>query len=106
MTLVDPRIDAIRAAYRTGGPKAYWQKVKAVELEAAGRNNKEPSPITIAFCQVGVGDKDAAIETLQKAVANGRRDIAFAQLKAEPAWDPIRPDPRFQELIKKIGFPE
>jgi hypothetical protein len=76
------------------------------ELEAARRNNQEASPFSIALCQVGVGDNEGAIATLQKAVASGKRDIGVVQLKANPGWDPIQPDPRFQELIKKIGFPE
>ena len=106
MTQIEPRIDAIRAAYRSGGPKAYWQKIMEFEIEAARRSNKETAPITIAICQMGIGDNDGALATLEKAVATGRRDIALAQLKADPAWDPIRPDPRYRELLKKIGFPE
>ena len=35
MTQVDPRIETIRAAYRSSGPKAYWQKVMEFEVEAA-----------------------------------------------------------------------
>ena len=106
MSQVDPNIDAIRAAYRAGGPKAYWQKAMEIELEAARRGDKQADPFAIALCQVGIGDNDGAIAILKNAVATGRRDIALVQLKSDPVWDSIRPDPRFQELIKKIGFPE
>ncbi|PYS99692.1 MAG: hypothetical protein DMF63_10225 [Acidobacteria bacterium] len=106
MTQVDPRLDALRAVYRSGGPKAFWRKVLEFEREGARKSNEEPAPFTIAMCEVGFGDNDAAIATLQKAVAKGKGEIAAVQMKSEPAWDPLRTDPRFQDLLKKIGFPE
>jgi TolB-like protein/Tfp pilus assembly protein PilF len=106
MTKVDPRIDAVRAAYRSQGPKGFWKTVMDIELENARITKTEPDPFSLAYCQVGVGDNDGAIATLQKALESGNREIGMVQIKSEPAWDPIRPDPRFQELLKKIGFPE
>jgi len=106
MTKVDPRIDGVRAAYRSNGPKGFWKAVMDIELENARIKKSEPDPFALAECQIGVGDNDGALATLQKALANGNRGIGMVQLKSDPVWDPIRPDPRFQELLKKIGFPE
>jgi len=106
MTKVDPRIDGVRAAYRSNGPKGFWKAVMDIELENARIKKSEPDPFALSECQIGVGDNDGAIATLQKALANGNRGIGMVQLKSDPVWDPIRPDPRFQELLKKIGFSE
>ena len=106
MTKVDTRIDAVRAAYRANGPKGFWKAILDLQLENARITKTEPDPFSVATCQVGVGDNDAAIATLQKAFESGNRKIGMVQMKTDPAWDPIRPDPRFQELLRKIGFPE
>jgi TolB-like protein/Tfp pilus assembly protein PilF len=104
MTKVDPRIDGVRAAYRSNGPKGFWKAVMDIELENARITKTEPDPFALADCLIGVGDNDRAIATLQKAFETGNREIGMVQLKSDPIWDPIRPDPRFQELLKKIGF--
>jgi len=39
---------------------------------------------------------------LEKAFAEGE-DMNF--LNVEPEWDPIRSDPRFQDLVRRVGFP-
>jgi hypothetical protein len=68
-------------------------------------SGQEVPPFDLAAGQVGVGNNEAAIATLQNAVASGKREIPVVQLKVESLWDPLRADPRFQELIRKVGFP-
>ncbi len=36
----------------------------------------------------------------------GKADLAFTMLRAHPMLDPIRSDLRFQDLLRRIGFPE
>jgi tetratricopeptide (TPR) repeat protein len=57
---------------------------------------------SIARAYVELGQKDKAIAELNKAYAD--RASGLNWLKVEPQVDPLRDDPRFQELIKKIGF--
>ena len=47
-------------------------------------------------------DKNQAFSWLGKALAEN--DMALPYLKVNPAFDPLRSDPRFTELLKKIGL--
>ncbi len=61
-------------------------------------------PIFPATVVVGLGDKDRAIELIRSSVT--QRSPAVARLKVEPMWDPLRDDPRFQSLLRRLNFPE
>jgi len=49
-----------------------------------------------------VGDHDAAIDLLEKLLANPS-EISAALLKIDPTWDPLRKNPKFQQLIQKYS---
>ena len=51
-----------------------------------------------------LGEKDAMFEWLGKAYE--ARDGGLTFLNADPQWDPWRSDPRFDDLLRRIGFPE
>ncbi len=57
----------------------------------------------LAVIYLALEDKDAALNYLQKAYQE--RDWAMFVLKVEPRWDPLRSDPRFQALLRKLNFP-
>jgi TolB-like protein/DNA-binding winged helix-turn-helix (wHTH) protein/Flp pilus assembly protein TadD len=59
--------------------------------------------IWVAAAYVALGDKDKAFEWLEKAYRG--RDFTFEILKYEPYWDGIRSDPRFTDLLHRIGVP-
>jgi tetratricopeptide (TPR) repeat protein len=57
-----------------------------------------------AEVDVMLGDNDAAIAALDKALAAPTgSSVSVPLLKLDPKWDPIRHDPRFQALLKKYG---
>ena len=56
----------------------------------------------IALACVSLGDNDEAISWLAKAEADKNYSLNFAQV--DPRLDPIRSDPRFVELMRKVGF--
>ncbi len=49
-----------------------------------------------------LGEKDQAFEQLGKAYEE--RDFNLAFLKVEPRWDPLRDDPRFQDLLRRMNL--
>lgn len=67
------------------------------------REQQYISPSDIAMIHVGLGEKDEAIAWLEKGY--DERAYAMQNLKVEPNWDSLRDDPRFQELIRKVGLP-
>ncbi len=62
------------------------------------------SPYNIACIYAGLNDKDKAFEWLDKAYEE--RSFFIAMLKVETVFDNLRPDPRFQELVRKVGLPQ
>jgi eukaryotic-like serine/threonine-protein kinase len=60
------------------------------------------SPYLIAVVYVGLGDKGQAFAWLDKAVQD--RSFFLIWLKVEPLFDPLRGDPRFQELLRRMNL--
>jgi DNA-binding winged helix-turn-helix (wHTH) protein/TolB-like protein/Tfp pilus assembly protein PilF len=59
------------------------------------------SPSTLAIICAGLGDDDRAFDWLEKAYE--RRDLLLILLKVEPMFDPLRDDPRFTDLARRVG---
>lgn len=82
-----------------------WRKF----LEELAELNKERSKSVyissygIAQIYADLGQKEEAFEWLNKTYH--AHDNWLAYLNVDPHWDPIRSDPRFAELIKKVGLP-
>ena len=62
-----------------------------------------PPPASIAMIYLGLGDKDRVFEWLGKAYEE-RDGEQLRFLKVEPLYDPVRSDPRFIDLLKKVGL--
>ncbi len=73
--------------------------VARVEAAAAERY---VAPYERAFAHVGIGDHDRALELLEEALET--RDAELIWLAVEPAFDPIRDDPRFRAVLETMGL--
>jgi TolB-like protein/Tfp pilus assembly protein PilF len=60
------------------------------------------SPVSIARIYIGLGDKEQALVWLGKAYEE--RSDHLLHVGADPAFDPLRSDPRFDELLRGIGL--
>ena len=56
----------------------------------------------LAQVHLALGDKDGAFLWLDRAVEE-RNPVVF-NLKAAPQWDPIRADPRYHKLLKRLNL--
>jgi TolB-like protein/DNA-binding winged helix-turn-helix (wHTH) protein/Flp pilus assembly protein TadD len=61
------------------------------------------SPFDLALIHAGLGEKDEAFGLLDKAVAERSTFLVYA--KWEPRLDPLRSDPRFNQILQRIGLP-
>lgn len=95
-------IRALRNAYATGGVKGFWRK--QLDLRLAELNQAYISPVRIAGCYAQLGDKDNAMKWLER----GYQEHAFGMhaLKGFPDFEPMRTDPRFLEMVRRVGLPQ
>jgi Flp pilus assembly protein TadD len=71
-------------------------------LDKLKTTKKYVSPAELAILYAGLGDKEAAFAALERAYA--ARDLQMQYLKAEPHYDSLRSDPRFTDLLRKVGL--
>lgn len=88
-------------AYGRWGKRTEALKI-AGQMEELSRN-RYVSPYDVALVHVGLGEKDLAFDWLQKAVAD--RSISL-NLELDERVESIHSDPRFTELIRRIGLPQ
>jgi hypothetical protein len=60
------------------------------------------APVFFAWIHAHLGETDLAFQRLDEAFAERSCTLAFG-IRA-PMYDPLRVDPRFDELIKKLGL--
>ena len=68
------------------------------------RLNQLKSRYIVATYHVELGEKEKAFAELNKAYED--REFFMILLKGDPRLDPLRSDPRFAELMLKVGFPQ
>ena len=73
------------------------------EIAARSREQYVPA-IAFAHAYIGLGDSERVLEWLEKAYQQREQGIAW--LAAWEAHGPYRSDPRFHELIRRIGLPD
>jgi serine/threonine protein kinase/Tfp pilus assembly protein PilF len=62
------------------------------------------SPATVAENYALLGDKDNAFAWLEKAYLQKASELIF--LKSDLGWDNLHSDPRYADLVRRIGFPQ
>jgi tetratricopeptide (TPR) repeat protein len=96
MTLLGARpeeVTALGEAYRASGYPGYLR----------WRLERAKHPYDAAAIQAQLGLKDEAFANLEKCYRE--HWWAMVQLKTAPKWDPLRSDPRFQDLLQRMKFP-
>ncbi|HEV2112729.1 MAG TPA: tetratricopeptide repeat protein, partial [Terriglobales bacterium] len=88
-------------AYAAWGKKAEAQK----RLDELAQRSKTAyvSNFDIALIHTGLGEKDRAFESLDKAYDERSFSVGFAA-KMDPRFDPLRPDPRWNKMLQKMGL--
>jgi DNA-binding winged helix-turn-helix (wHTH) protein/tetratricopeptide (TPR) repeat protein len=87
------QVEIFQKAYEASG----WRGIREKEVELA--TNRFFDRASLHALQ---GEKDAAFDNLNRAVE--RRDWRIITLTVEPAFDNLRDDPRFDELVRRVGL--
>jgi TolB-like protein/DNA-binding winged helix-turn-helix (wHTH) protein/Flp pilus assembly protein TadD len=97
------RIAALRKAYEKKGLKGVYQKEldEVLKKRASGGYY---SPIHLAQLYILLDQKEAAFKWLEIAYADHSAEMVI--VKPWPLFDPLRSDPRFADLMRRIGFSE
>ena len=61
-------------------------------------------PALFVSAYLGIGDKDAALTWMERGIEE--QDQELVSPKVDPSLDPLRSEPRFQALIRRMNFPE
>jgi serine/threonine-protein kinase len=95
---------ALRQALATSGSQGYWKQL--VEFTQLPVNPPETynSPFGTAILYAQLGEKSKALDSLERAFE--QRSLSMTELAIEPSFDPLRPDPRFQALLRRLNLPE
>ena len=93
---------ALEQGFRSAGWKGAL--TKGIETRQAQRKTNYFSAFMIATLYADLGDKDRAFQWLSTAYRE--RDLNLVGLKTDFLLDPLRSDPRFTELVQKVGLPQ
>jgi TolB-like protein/DNA-binding winged helix-turn-helix (wHTH) protein len=92
----------LRSAYENFGAKGYWQaKLKREEFHAS-KSSVDPYALAVLYARTG--DASRAFVWLEKGYQTRAQSLTF-WLRTEPAFDALRSDSRYTDLVRRIGFP-
>jgi len=93
-----------RKEYATLARESYMRDGWQGYLRAMTERQPDLRAYTMATHYAALGEKEMAFTELNRAYEN--RESNISRLKVDPRLDPLRGDLRFQELMRKVGFPE
>lgn len=86
--------------YAVSGKRAQARRLLDELKEMSTRQYVAPKHVALVYA--GLGEKDEMFEWLEKAYQD--RDISLTFIKVEPRWDEYRAEPRFADLLRRVGF--
>ena len=89
-------------AYAISGRRGAAEKLLAQLQEEA--THKHVSPYNIAIIYAALGEQEQAFASLEKAVAERDGNLTDPGLKVDAQLDNLHADPRFADLLRRIGL--
>lgn len=72
------------------------------QIKSQSQHSRE-YPVVLSRIHLALGEKEIAYEFLERAFE--QRDADLIALKSDPRWTKIRNEPRFENLVIRIGIP-
>lgn len=93
----------VKRAYAAGGIRAIY---KGFVTQASDPAKPGYDPAYVAAQYALLGDKNNAFLWLEKAYQMHEAALAGDSLKSDIIWGSLRSDPRYADLVRRIGFPQ
>lgn len=93
-----------RLGYAYGAVGKKGEAIAVLEKLRKISESSYVSPFSLAIVYVGLGNKDQAFRWLQKASDDREPELVF--LKVDPRFESLRSDPRYQDLLRRMNFPQ
>ena len=87
-------------AYAVSGKRAEAQKA-LLSLKDLSKS-RYVAPYDVALIYIGLGDKDQAMEWLEKAYEDHSASLTW--VKVDPRFDSLRGDPRYRDLLRRMNL--
>jgi len=97
------KLAVLRHAYKIAGMKGLLRTRIEVASRSTGHSNP-PDAYSIAYDYVLLNDSDHALKWLDKVIRV--HDLRFPYVRIDPAFENVRTDPRFLDLIKRASIPQ
>ncbi len=98
-TIPAPAATALKAAYAARGRPGLIEMMRSWMIV-----NESNNPVAIAALNAMAGEKDQAFAWLEKAYE--QRVSRLTSFPLDPAFDGLRSDPRYADLLRRIGLPQ
>lgn len=101
--------DRLKAGLAAAGPRGYWHARRDLLQDAQqqiqdGSTERAYVPAyAYAIVEAQLGDFDRAFGHLEEMLAHRSTHAVFLQV--DPSFDPLRGDPRFDNVLKRMGYP-
>jgi len=95
---IETRYERRRSALAEKGPRGMWQ----VMFDEQGQS-PSPSPYNTARLCARLGYTNEVFDWLEKSHREGESDLGIEPL-LDDCWDPLRSDPRYNDLLKRMGY--
>jgi len=103
ISIIPPeKIQKLKEVYAKSGWKAYLQM--SIDLLLPDSQRPLFPPYAIASFYARLGNKDETMKWLEKGYEE--RDFRITLISVSQEFDSVRSDPRFRELVRRMGLPE
>jgi len=107
LTISPDNVEALHSlgyVYAIAGRKV--EALKVLERLIGLSQQKYVPPFSRALIYTGLGDEDQAMQWLERVYEERSPYLSYLGFNEHPVWDPLRGDPRFQDLLRRMGLQE
>jgi hypothetical protein len=93
---------ALEDGFKKAGHKGAYRAIADLLAEGYGKPGNYVPALNISNTYLDAGDYNMAIDWLEKAYEEYDPNMPYLGV---PFYDPLRSDPRFQDLLRKMNLP-